>query len=152
MKDLVMLTSVGLAPQKDVIEEPTQNRSGVDFFDKQQIGEVQGLFKNDIRSGFYELPPLAKTAENSSRLCPGGTPGVDVDCCVANHEQGLWTNPQLICCPKDRLRVWFRSERCSSSRHTLEEAIKVLCFQYSFRTPAITGCSNAKREMWEKAL
>jgi hypothetical protein len=152
MKDLVMLTPVGLAPQKDVIEEPTQNRSGINYFVKQQIGEVQGSFENDIRTSVCELTPLAKTAENTSRLCSGGTPGADVDCCVANHEQGLWTNPQLICCPKDRLRVWFRSERCSRSRHALEEVIKVFCFQDSFRTPLVAGCSNAERETGGKAL
>ncbi len=37
-----MLSPFGFVRQKEVIEEPTQNRSGIISFDKKQIGEVQG--------------------------------------------------------------------------------------------------------------
>jgi len=39
-----MLSPFGFAPQNEVIETSPQNRSGLDFFIKQQIGEIQGSF------------------------------------------------------------------------------------------------------------
>ena len=37
-----MLSPFGFARRKEVIEGPTQNRSGINSFVKKQIGEVQG--------------------------------------------------------------------------------------------------------------
>ena len=138
--------------QKEGIEEPALDRSGINSFVKKEISEVQGSFNNNIRPGFCKFPPFAKAAENTGCLCASGTPCADVDCRVSNHEQRLRMNTQLISCPKDRLRVWFRSERRSGGRCALEEAIKVLCLQDSGRTPSIAGGSNAERESCAKVL